>query len=81
MAAPSEHDKAFLQAMIDHNKASVKMAQDYLTKPSSQRLAVVSDLARSIIASDTAEVKTMMGMMGSAAPAGANAGVGKGSMG
>lgn len=63
MAEMSDFDAKFLQDMIVHHQAALDMSTAYLKKDPAKRLAVVSDLARGIVAAQTAEIAKMKGWL------------------
>ena len=63
----NDADVQFLEDMIVHHGAALKMARDYLaaSQPAT-RQARVADLARNVISAQTAEIATMRGWLRSA---------------
>lgn len=62
----SDIDAKFLQDMIVHHQAALDMSRKYLKADPDKRLAIVSDLARGIIAAQTTEITKMRGWLKSA---------------
>lgn len=63
MADMSDIDAKFLQEMIVHHQAALDMSRAYLKKDPAKRLAIVSELARGIVAAQTDEIAKMRGWL------------------
>jgi uncharacterized protein (DUF305 family) len=57
-------DRAFLESMIEHHKAALRMSRSYLSESNpAVRLASVAELAREIVKAQTSEIEDMNSML------------------